>query len=429
MSVWSASNPIVEYATMPEASDPSEQHVLFARQPIFNEAREIVAFELLFRPKDGGPMPSPFDGNRATSTVLLNAFTQGDLQTVSQGKPLFINFTAETLCTNLPFDSDKLVVEILEDTPANDETLSRLAGLKQRGFTLALDDYTEPGAEHPFLPLVDVVKLEYPHYCSEGFRQVVRELRQRYPAMKILAEKLESEEELECCLDAGCDLFQGYFLARPQVMQGEAINADRLAILQLIATLNQPDVSTRDITTTIERDPALGVRLLRIVNTAQYQRLSAITSLNQAVTLIGTQRIRSLATLLALGDMDDKPVSLQQLAMYRACLCRELAIHDTALAEKAFTTGLFSYLEAFFNRPLASLIETLPLHPAIQDALLERAGPVGALLETAIHLENGDWGQIPWERLAPLGIDAIGVSEANQRALAEVNEMEASGGL
>lgn len=414
---------------MPNVHESIDQSVLFARQPIFDASREIVAFELLFRPTDGGAIPLPFDGNRATSTVLLNAFTQGDLETVSQGKPLFVNFTAETLFKDLPFDTSQLVVEILEDTPFDDITRDRLVSLRRRGFTLALDDYAEAGAEHPYLPLVDIVKIEYPHYSHDGFTHVVHELRQQHPHLRLLAEKLESEDDLERCQAAGCDLFQGFFLARPQLMHGTAITTDRMAILKLIATLNQPDVSTRDISAAIERDPTLGVRLLRLVNTVQYQRHAEIASLQQAVTLIGTQRIRSLATLLALSEMEDKPESLQQLAMSRACLCRELAANDPALAEKAFVAGLFSYLEAFFNRPLATLVESLPLHPSITAALLEHAGPVGALLETAIRLENGDWHDIPWSRLQTLGIDALDVSEANQRALKEVGDLHTNGGF
>ncbi|WP_110666286.1 EAL and HDOD domain-containing protein [Salinicola halophilus] len=414
---------------MPDAAASSPSPILFARQPIFDAAREIVAFELLFRPTNGGPMPSPFDGDRATSTVLLNAFTQSDLESVSHGRPLYVNFTGETLTHELPFAPSQLVIEILEDTPTDDSVRERLRALKAEGFTLALDDYTLPGGDHPFLGLVDIVKLEYPHYDDETFTQVVRRLRRDYPHLTILAEKLESEHDLLRCQQAGCDLFQGYWLARPQLVHGRPMTSDRLAILQLIATLNQPDVGVSDVTAAIARDPSLGVRIMRLVNTAQYQRRARITSLHHAVTMIGMQRIRSLATLLALADMKDKPDSLQQLALARACLCKALAGHDSALAEKAFIAGLFSYLEAFFDQPMKALIDSLPLHDAIAQALLTGEGPVGALLDTAIQLENGTWSEIAWDRLAGLGIDALDVGAANQRALRELNDLEANAGL
>lgn len=207
---------------MPNAIDPPSSSILFARQPIFDTALEIVAYELLYRPTDGGPRPMPFDGNRATSTVLMNAFSQGELETVSEGKPLFINFTADMLSIDLPFDTSRLVVEILEDTPVDDTIRDCLQQLRQRGFTLALDDYAEVDVEHPYLPLVDIVKLEYPYYCAETFKYIVEQLRLHYPELKILAEKLETEDDLNCCQRAGCDLFQGYYLARPQVMHGGA---------------------------------------------------------------------------------------------------------------------------------------------------------------------------------------------------------------
>ncbi|WP_106419786.1 EAL and HDOD domain-containing protein [Salinicola tamaricis] len=414
---------------MSALSDPHQTSVLFARQPIFDSSREIVAFELLFRPTDGGPMPLPFDGNRATSTVLLNAFTQGDLKTVGQGKQLYVNFTADTLAGEIPFDNVHMVVEILEDTPCTEAVCQRLIALKAEGFTLALDDYTEHDATHPFLPLVDVVKLEYPHYSNEEFYQIISLLRRHHPHLKLLAEKLETEAELEHCLAAGCDYFQGYFLARPQIVHGKPVTTARLTILKLITELNQPDISTRHVAATIERDPALGMRLLRLVNTTQYQRAGEIDSLHQAVTLIGTQRVRSLATLLALSELNDKPHSLRQLALTRASLCRELAIEDPQLSERAFIVGLFSYLEAFFDRPLKDLVAILPLHASINAALLQQEGPLGALLDTAIKLEHGDWNDIPWTRLRDLGIRPIDVSAANQRSLKFVGELQASGGF
>ncbi|WP_110686608.1 EAL and HDOD domain-containing protein [Salinicola aestuarinus] len=403
--------------------------VLFARQPIFDASRRIVAFELLFRPTDGGPIPSPFDGERATSTVLLNAFTQSDLESVSHGKPLYVNFTAETLANELPFCNSQLVIEVLEDTPTDDTIRERLMALKAKGFTLALDDYTLPDAGHPFLALVDIVKLEYPHYDREGFQRIVSLLRHHFPHLRILAEKLENESDLTNCLEAGCDLFQGYCLARPQLVHGKPMTTDRLATLELIAALNQPEVSVQDITAAISRDPSLGVRLLHMVNTAQYQRRGSITSLYHAVTLIGTQRIRSLATLLALAGMQDKPESLQQLALARACLCRALTDHDDDLAEKAFIAGLFSYLEAFFDQPMHVLIGSLPLHPSIAEAVLNHRGPVGTLLDTTIKLENGEWNEIDWERLGALGIDAQSVSAANPSALRELEILQTTAGF
>ncbi|MED5501032.1 MAG: HDOD domain-containing protein [Pseudomonadota bacterium] len=412
---------------MPNASDSQAASVLFARQPIFDTSLEIVAFELLYRPTDGGPMPMPFDGNRATSTVLLNAFTQGDLETVSQGKPLFVNFTAATLLDDLPFDPACLVIELLEDIPFDDTIRDRLALLRQQGFRIALDDYAEGDIEHPCLPLVDIVKLEYPHYCDDAFVHIVQQLRQRYPHLKILAEKLETATELNCCQRAGCDLFQGYFLARPQLVHGNTVVADRIAILELIATLSKPDVSADHISAAIERDPALGVRLLRLVNNTK-QRQADVTFLEQAVALVGPQRIRSLATLLALSEVEDKPASLPQSALARACLCRELAAGHPVLAEKAFISGLFSYLEAFFDRPLVELVESLPLHASITTALLTRAGPVGALLETAIRLESESWEEIPWPRLALIGIQLEDVRAADRRARQAVRELQANAG-
>jgi EAL and modified HD-GYP domain-containing signal transduction protein len=39
--------------------------------------------------------------------------------------------------------------------------------------------------------------------------------------MKLLAEKVESREEFQQCLELGFDYFQGYYFARPSIMKTE----------------------------------------------------------------------------------------------------------------------------------------------------------------------------------------------------------------
>jgi EAL and modified HD-GYP domain-containing signal transduction protein len=77
------------------------ENVLLARQPIYDRQQNIFAYELLFRPETGETITS-FDGNAATSRVLLNAFTESDLSTITGNTAAFVNFTEELIFSPPP---------------------------------------------------------------------------------------------------------------------------------------------------------------------------------------------------------------------------------------------------------------------------------------------------------------------------------------
>ncbi|MFC0269571.1 EAL and HDOD domain-containing protein [Kushneria aurantia] len=392
--------------------------VLFARQPIYDRQLVVRGYELLFRPLDGGPInPADFDGNRATSQVLLNAFTVTDIHEACEGRPAWVNFTAETLQQGLPFSPETLIIEVLEDIKPDEAVINTLKALKKRGFRLALDDYNLPGADHPLLALADIVKLEFPAYSASELHSVTDTLRQHSNA-RLLAEKIETEEDFASALEAGCTLFQGYYLARPQTVHGRTIPVSRVNLLALLAQLNAPDISLRNMALTIQNDPFLSVRLLRLANSVWAEQRQPVTSLNAAVTKLGLTRIRSLASLLLLARFEEKPHALQRMAMLRAHFCQHLAagIADDK-AEMGFTIGLFSMLDSFIDQPLKQVLEVIHVHPLISAALLERSGSLGLILQTVIDYQNASWRNIEWSRLAELGISANQVSRCYQLAL------------
>ncbi|WP_072823298.1 EAL and HDOD domain-containing protein [Modicisalibacter ilicicola] len=396
--------------------------VLFARQPIYDRELLQAGCELLFRPCAGvDALVEPFDGDLATQQVMLSAFTESNIREVCENTPAFINFTANTLKAEIPFSASEMVIEILETVEIDEEIMAAIRRCREQGYSVALDDYRLKNADHPLLPLADIVKLDYPHYSADEMLQVVTLLKRRHPHLTILAEKVETYEEFLNCHQAGCDLFQGYFLARPAPVEGLRIPHNRLAILRLLAELNRDDASLRELTDAIRQDPFMSVRLMKMVNSAYYHRTEDITSVQMAVTLLGQRRIRNLASMLALSKLDDKPHALQKLALARGYLCEELATNLVSSSASGFTVGLFSCLDAFFDHPLKAVLKELPLHASIKQAILEHRGPLGLVLATAQHLERGELEAIDWTALGEQGLTPELVSHAQQQAIGLAN--------
>jgi len=390
--------------------------VLFARQPIYNRRRAVAGCELLFRPAPGTPWDS-VDGDFATRQVMLSAFTETSFRDVCGHKPAFINFNAGTLEAAQTFSPDELVIEVLETVQATPEVKEVLRRCRARGYRIALDDYQLADAGHPLLPFADIVKLDYPAYTPAGLGRVIAALKQAYPRLQLLAEKIETPEDFRRCESVGCDLFQGYFLARPEPVHGQHLPSSRLSILRLLAELNRPDLGLDALADIIRRDPFISVRLLKMAGSAHYRRSRDITSVQTAVLLLGRRRILSLANLIALTRLDDKPHALQALALARAELCQALAGELLDSPGPGFTVGLFSCLDAFFDRPLERVLDELPLHRSLHQAILHHEGPLGLLLETTKHLERGDFSALDWPALQALGLSPAALTRAQQRAI------------
>ena len=248
----------------------------------------------------------------------------------------------------------------------------------------------------------------------------------QYP-VELLAEKVESQEMYNRCKDLGFKYFQGYFLSKPLIVKGRVTPANKLVVMQLISELQSPETSDPNVLNkTISRDPSLSFKLLRMINSAAYRRPNKIESLYRAILLIGPAQIKHWASLLALSNLDDKPHALHEQTMLRAKMCEFLG--EKVSAEKKdlfFTVGMFSMLDAFFDKPLEELLSSISLADEINDALLHQAGVLGFVLNVSRAYEQGNWGEIDWQGLTEHGISIEDVKNAYLESLQW--SMEASG--
>jgi len=191
----------------------------------------------------------------------------------------------------------------------------------------------------------------------------------------------------------GCDLFQGYFFCRPAVVGTRGIAANRLALLQVVAALNDPSVELLEIEQLIARDVALSFRMLRYVNSAFFGVRGDVRSIGQALALLGIENARRWATLSVLASVDDKPAELTMTALTRARFC-ELAAEqlNIASAPELFTLGLFSVIDGLMDVPMQDAVAALPLADDMRDALVQRSGPMGQLLDAVAARETGETG-------------------------------------
>ena len=368
-----------------------------ARQPIFNPKLEVVGYELLFRGEgyvnDVAMIANP---ESATATVVLNALTELDLGRLVGTRTAWVNVSREFVTGGLAhaLPSDLVGLEIPETEQFDDEMLAALGELKQQGYKLALDDFRYRRGVRGAARAVRRRQAQHQRARARAAQRLVERLKP-YEG-KLVAEKLSTQADHEFCVDAGCDLFQGYFFCRPAVACTRGIAANRLALLQVAAALNDPDVELEQIEQLIVHDVALSFRLLRYVNSAFFGLRGDVRSIGQALALLGIENVKRWATLSVLASIDDKPTELTVTALIRARFC-ELAGEQLGIASPAelFTLGLFSVLDAMMDAPMVDVVASLPLAIEMREALVSRKGKRGLLLECVSALETGEVSDLP----------------------------------
>jgi len=370
-----------------------EATVYLGRQPIYGANRDICGYELLYRRAAGDTSACFPDGDQASAEVMLQAFLEIGLSTVSPLQPVFINHTRHLLTLDPILPADRCVIEVLEDVPPDAETLDALRRLKSLNYRIALDDFVYSEELVPMLELADFVKLDLQALGAARFQEQFDLLRPS--GVPIIAEKIESEAEFLWCRKLGCARFQGYYLRRPETLSGRRIPSNRLSVLSVLSKCANLETSAGIIADTIARDAPLTYGLLRLANSALHARRNEIRSPTQAVTMLGMDFVSRWATLLALAGNDDCPAGYLEAALQRARMSELIGASLNCSASESYVTGLLSTLDSVFNEPLASLVEPLPIDIRFKRALLHREGELGAVLNCVLAYEAGVW--IPGE--------------------------------
>lgn len=247
---------------LPPGLDPATLRAVF--QPIFHlSTREVLGYEALLRGPAGSAIESPAAlfalardaGNAialeiAAAQIAIHAFSSLRLP----GK-LFLNFSAEAMRRLLEArarllytiaDHDlhpsRIVFELTEQSPIDDlpACARELSVMRDFGLQCALDDFGTGNANLNLLIELapDFVKLDkyFVHDIAThpAKLDVARSLQQilKSAATSIIAEGLETEDELSVVRDLGIRFGQGFFLGRPQDQPAGDISAQAARVLQ-----------------------------------------------------------------------------------------------------------------------------------------------------------------------------------------------------
>jgi len=364
-----------------------------ARQPILDRKQKVCAYELLFR---SGANITFADANSETATqstidlsLLLGA------ESFTEGLPAFINCTRESLCSGIvdSLPKELVVLEILEDVPADAETLSACRRLKRAGYRIALDDIVSTDERLALFEFADTVKVDFLLTRPEQQKAIAKRFKRR--GVQLLAEKVETHEQFQAALSMGYALFQGYFFCRPMTMAARDLPAAQLGYLEILRKVYDPEVNLSAIECAVREEPSLCYRLLRYLNSAAFG-VAPVHSIIDALNLLGRDQLRKWVSLVgAISLAGPRSAELIRMALVRARFCELFAEHLSLPPTDYFLTGLFSLLDAILDRPLSQIIELIPISQLCRDALTGVRNEPRFMLEVSIASARGDWELLP----------------------------------
>jgi len=365
-----------------------------ARQPIFDKQLRVHAYELLFR---GGPQNFFQARNHAASSVIADSITLFDLQTLTGHTRAFINMDELAIRLGAPhlLPADRIVVEILESVKPTDEVIGVCRELHQDGYLLALDDFLGDSKLQPLVELASYLKVDFTLLDADGRKRVAQQFSGN--GVALLAEKVETQRDLDEAYSLGYTYFQGYFFCKPSMLETRDIPGNKLMQLQLISAVAAQELDYNAIESLLKQEPSLLYRLLRYLNSPELGLRSEVHTIREALRLFGEREFRRWVSVFAVVSMSaGKPPELIRTALTRAYFCEDFST-PAGLREKSssmFLMGLLSVSDALLDKPIKDVLQSLPIDAEIKSALCGGENRCRHLYEVLLALERAEWPKL-----------------------------------
>jgi c-di-GMP-related signal transduction protein len=373
--------------------------VYVGRQPILDRGWNIAGYELLFRSGHANFRDSTDDVS-ATSQVIANAVLGFGLDRLLGDKPAFINFDRTLLLgdwtTVLP--PEKVVIEILEGVAPDRQVLTACESLRERGYALAFHPSGDNERAAEFAPFVDILRVDFQKTTPSDQEALVR--RYQKHSIRMIAGKVETEDEFVRASQLGYHYFQGFFFASPVVLQTSRVPASKAGGLRLVKLIQHDDMDFDSVEEVIRFDIAFSHSLLTYVNSAAFQWPNRIESVRQGLLLLGADGVRKWAWMASLSSLgENRPPVLMAQVLMRGRFSEVIARLMTLPAGDAdpFLIGMFSLLDAILQRPIEGILDEMNIGPHIRLALLGAPGvanPLSLVLKIVKAYELGDFAQV-----------------------------------
>lgn len=369
--------------------------IYIARQPIFTSDKLLFGYELLYRNSNENRFAN-INEDKATRELTYNVLSEFDLYSLIKQRYGFINFSKESLMSDIPllFDSENIIIEILENTYMDQELIDRVAFLKYKKYTLALDDFIDDGTYDALLPYIDIIKVEYSLLDPDTRRKIAIKYKD---SKKLVAERIETEDDYVNAMKDGYTLFQGYYFSKPIMISKDSLSIASSSYSRLWEEISKGNPEFDDLEEIIKLDVGLTYKLLSLMQTSLYYRGTKINSVKQALVRLGIRETKRWIMLLFLRDMscEDKD-EFAKSSLFRATFMEKIItkLDYNHMRHDAYMVGLLSLIDNILEEDILSILDSLGLSEIVKMAFINKEGVLYDSLECIKKYESSNWDKV-----------------------------------
>jgi c-di-GMP phosphodiesterase len=372
------------------------ERCLIARLPILDAHNTVLGYELLRRGGFDSPLPAATEpGGKEQAPGQAQSESRSESQgespvRLTRGLLAFIPRTADSLISSGVIDlpANRTVIQLAASSEPTPELVKACRKLKTAGYGLALEDYA--GNSGILTGFADYIKVDLATCDAAGRKELL--VKAKTTSAKLVATKVERQEQFRQARAEGFNLFEGYYFSRPQSQKDQRIPGNKLVHLEILELIQNDPFDLHRLSQLVSCDPSLTFRLLRLVNSPICAVRQEVTSIQSALLLVGQNVFRRVASVAIVSDLNgDQPAEILRMALVRGRFCELAAsLCDLSQAEQ-YLIGMVSLFPAMLDIRMDELVGMLPLRKDASDALQGKEIVEGALLRWIMALEQGDW--------------------------------------
>ncbi|MFT3858929.1 MAG: HDOD domain-containing protein [Aquabacterium sp.] len=276
--------------------------------------------------------------------------------------------------------------------PITADSYVALKEMRATGAGLAVSGELPPDWAARIWPHATHAFVTYATDAMARFERAVQALRQTQPHLTLAAENVGSWPERRLCMSLGMQYALGDFLTSVEERASDdKISQSRIALTDML-NLVRRDGDTRALAEVAKRDPGISLHLLRTASSPGYGVMRPITSIDQAIMILGRNALyRWLAvSLFRTGHDSPRDEALLEVALARARFLELSAPSGSGrqLADELFLVGLLSFIDALLGMPMTKAVATMSLPSAVREVLLDNQGPYVPYLMLALAVEK-----------------------------------------
>ncbi|MDD5157903.1 EAL domain-containing protein [Sulfurimonas sp.] len=363
-----------------------------SKQKIFNSKNEVYAYELIF--KNSSNMPTGLsDSVKGTAQLIMSSITSAELDKLLGKQTLaFVDIDEITLTKGIleVLDKDRFVLNILEDIHLDENIISKIIQYRKRGFRLSLEHFDSSAQMitkfSRLFNYIDIIKMDTALSEPENLEKVMHKF--KGTRIKLLAQNIETKDDFRKYQDMGFDLFQGYYLDRPEVMEIVGLKEPtQFIILQLIKIIKADNSNNEKLEEFLKKQADLSFKLIQYFNNSHKLGVK-VESLPQVINLMGRDKLLRWLLVYLYSEVSKSPASktLLEMAIKRAERM-EADAHPNNKG-KAYLAGMLSLMGSIFEMDIKELMNHINLDSDITSLILDKKGIFAPSLMRAEQAEK-----------------------------------------